>query len=190
MTRTISTPAGLDALPVGSIIADFGPDRSWNDSAVIACKAAAGDWATMGSHPRRRWQSSAIFDASLGHVVAVLHDPSDPSVPAPDPDDRGTLTNVLLDLLKKSINQCSCGEPQPLGTWHQSHQADAILGLGFRRLTVTPQMVEAGAKVMWELDPTTAGVPAPTTRAEWEEETSGYLDDARVVLVAALGDTK
>ena len=188
MTRTITTPEELDALPVGSIIADFGPGRSWNDSAVIACKAAAGDWTIMGGDPDRRWQSSAVFVTSLGHVVAVLHDPS---VPAPDPDDREALAQALFDwntptdpyfVVHGRSGEVSDGDGYlPI--------ADAILAAGFRRLTVTPEMIEAAAEAQWDRD---------GQYNMWSDESSdrlaqlrdGYRDDARAVLEAALGDTK
>ena len=46
--------------------------------------------------------------------------------------------------------------------------------------------VHAAAAVLWESDPTTHGVTAPTTREEWETETEGYIEDATAALEAAL----
>lgn len=46
--------------------------------------------------------------------------------------------------------------------------------------------VQAAATVLWEQDPTTYDVPAPTIREEWEADTEGYIADATDVIEAAL----
>lgn len=46
--------------------------------------------------------------------------------------------------------------------------------------------VQAAATVLWNQDPTTHGVPAPTTSEEWEADTEGYIDAAGDVIEAAL----
>ncbi|WP_022886383.1 hypothetical protein [Glaciibacter superstes] len=73
--QTISTVEELDALPVGSVILDLGPNRSLANAPVVACKTAHGDWTVMGGNPERRWQSYEIARDAEGSVLIVVHTP-------------------------------------------------------------------------------------------------------------------
>jgi hypothetical protein len=64
----IDTQQQLDALPVGSIVADL----YIPDSPVIACKAVRG-WAILGDDPDRRWWSFEMLQGAEGRPLTVLH---------------------------------------------------------------------------------------------------------------------
>ena len=73
--NTITTAAELDALPVGSVLLDLGPDRAEADAPVIACKAADGDWWIAGTPKDRRWRADEILRDSTGSVLICAHRP-------------------------------------------------------------------------------------------------------------------
>ncbi|WP_413456051.1 hypothetical protein ACLQ8T_06115 [Glutamicibacter sp. FR1] len=64
----------LDALPVGSVIADLYDDRG--DAPVVLCKALNRDWAalTTGTQNGRQWWTSAEI-AHVARRLRVLHRP-------------------------------------------------------------------------------------------------------------------
>lgn len=137
MTRIITTPEELDAV-------------TDPETVLMDCKKRAYQWnLSMGGS--EGWFSVDDPTPITSHhllrfaPLTVLHDPSAPSVPAPDPDDREVLAGVI--------------------TAHR-----------FRRLTVTPEMIEAGAKELARLD---LCLPSRDRRPA-----------ARAVLEAALEDTK
>ena len=113
-----------------------------------------------------------------------------PSVPAPDPDDREALAQALFDwntptdpyfVVHGRSGEVSDGDGYlPI--------ADAILSAGFRRLTVTPEMIEAGATEVWMrfVTPSLSSFDKPL----YAHDRAQAVEAARAVLEAALGDTK
>jgi hypothetical protein len=71
----ITTAAELDALPVGSVVLDLGPDRAEANAPVISCKASDGNWHVTGTPPDRRWNSYEIVRDSAGSVLVCVHRP-------------------------------------------------------------------------------------------------------------------
>ena len=75
--RTVSTVEGLDALPIGAVIAYIGDVP---DSPAIACKTSDG-WAFLGEAPYIRRHSSDLVPAKW--PLVVLHDPRTYVTPTP-----------------------------------------------------------------------------------------------------------
>lgn len=71
----ITTPAELDALPVGSVVLDLGPGRREKDAPVICCKAADGGWHITGTPSDRRWASLEIIRDAASNVLICAHRP-------------------------------------------------------------------------------------------------------------------
>lgn len=78
MSEQITTAEGLDALPVGSVILDLGPDRAEANAPVIACKAADGMWWVAGTPRDRRWRSFEVIRDAEGSVLVCTHRPDAP----------------------------------------------------------------------------------------------------------------
>lgn len=64
----ITTLEELDALPVGSIVADLNEP----DAPAVACRAVRG-WQMLGDDPDRRYFSSDLAPAAI--PLTVLHRP-------------------------------------------------------------------------------------------------------------------
>ena len=77
MSELVGTLEELEALPVGSVVLDLGPDRSEADAPVVACKALAGDWVVMGEGDEdgRRWWSAEVMSAAQASVLMCVHRP-------------------------------------------------------------------------------------------------------------------
>ena len=46
--RVIETVEELEALPVGSVVLDTGPERQLSNAPVVLCKTGWGDWQNLG----------------------------------------------------------------------------------------------------------------------------------------------
>lgn len=94
------------------------------------------------------WPSVEDVEAIHGHggATRIVWTDDALSVPAPGRDDHEVLAKVAADAWNSvSTLHCTSGSIGPRAV------ADAILAAGFRRLTVTPEMVEAGAKALSEI---------------------------------------
>lgn len=74
--RTITTVEELEALPVGSVIADLYDDRG--DAPIVLCKANNGEWAalTTGTRMGIPWWASRDI-AHVARRLRVLHVPTE-----------------------------------------------------------------------------------------------------------------
>jgi hypothetical protein len=70
LTRpTVNSPAQLDALPAGIVVAYIGKNPA---EPAIAGKTAEG-WQFLGQVPTRRWTSTALAPADV--PLVIIHDP-------------------------------------------------------------------------------------------------------------------
>jgi len=77
-TDRITTAEELNALPVGSVVVDLGPDRTEATAPLVACKGAPGDWQILGDDPERRWISATIARCAEESVLVCVYRPGDP----------------------------------------------------------------------------------------------------------------
>ena len=73
--RVISTVEELEALPVGSVVLDTGPERQLSNAPVVLCKTGWGDWQNLGDDPLRRWWSKEIIPVAKGNVLLCVWEP-------------------------------------------------------------------------------------------------------------------
>ena len=169
MTRTISTPEELDALPVGSVV--MCDDEHGVAKRVDADIYDGYDWLVVGSDEYRETHAM-----SWALPATVLYDPS--AKPAPDPDDRAERNLVFQALGAASMCWENVSGAGVFDSTRASQIGDNLMsGLRSRRLAVTPEMIEAGAEVLKDV----TGEP----RAGRFERTM-----TRAVLEAALETTK
>ena len=73
--RVIETVEELEALPVGSVVLDTGPERQLSNAPVVLCKTGWGDWQNLGDDPLRRWWSKEIIPVAKGNVLLCVWEP-------------------------------------------------------------------------------------------------------------------
>lgn len=104
--------------------------------------------------------------------------------PAPDPDDR----KALLDLELVYVRSNDTDGHGPIGIRGNEEAADLVLSAGFRRLTVTPDLVAGLRKDAGDYAKIAQGIPM-SHDPEWDARNMRAWQAAEA-LEAALGDTK